>query len=389
MKISVASAMADIPATDWDICMRDAAMRAGDDADNPFMRHAFLHALEASGSARPSTGWQPLHVLVQDDAGTLVAAAPCYLKGHSQGEYVFDHGWADAYERAGGQYYPKLIVCVPFTPATGPRLLVRAGEGEDAARKALLAGLDALREQTGVSSLHVTFPTHEEWLRLGEAGYLLREDCQYHWQNENYQDFDAFLAALSSRKRKVIRRERKEALAAGITIDWLTGDSITEADWDDFFIFYQDTGSRKWGRPYLTRDFYRRIGQTMADRVLLVMARREGRAIAGAINFIGQETLYGRHWGAIEEHPFLHFEVCYYQAIEYAITHGLQRVEAGAQGEHKLARGYRPVLTKSAHAITDPGFREAIRDWLAHERQAVEESASELAEELPFRTSQA
>ena len=376
--VRVASAMADIDAAAWDAC-------AG--GDNPFVSHAFLNALEQSGSASAETGWLPLHLVVEGAGQSLLAAAPCYLKSHSQGEYVFDHGWADAFERAGGAYYPKLQVCAPFTPVTGPRLLARPGTHAPAARSALIKGLVALRRQTRASSVHVTFPLHDEWRLLGDNGFLLRRDQQFHWFNEGYASFDDFLGGLAARKRKAIRRERREALADGVTIVQLTGADITNDAWDAFFAFYQDTGSRKWGRPYLTRDFYRRIAASMADRVLLVMARRDGRYIAGAINFLGPDAIYGRHWGCIEDHPFLHFEVCYYQAIDYAISHGLARVEAGAQGEHKLARGYRPVATFSAHDIAHPGLKRAIAEFLEREGHYVDAAKAELESMLPFRHS--
>ncbi len=376
--VRVASAMADIDAAAWDAC-------AG--GDNPFVSHAFLNALEQSGSASAETGWLPLHLVVEGAGQSLLAAAPCYLKSHSQGEYVFDHGWADAFERAGGAYYPKLQVCAPFTPVTGPRLLARPGTHAAAARSALIKGLVALRRQTGASSVHVTFPLHDEWRLLGDNGFLLRRDQQFHWFNEGYASFDDFLGGLAARKRKAIRRERRDALADGVTIVQLTGADITADAWEAFFTFYQDTGSRKWGRPYLTRDFYRRIAASMADRVLLVMARRDGRYIAGAINFLGPDAIYGRHWGCIEDHPFLHFEVCYYQAIDYAISHGLARVEAGAQGEHKLARGYRPVATFSAHDIAHPGLKRAIAEFLEREGRYVDAAKAELESMLPFRHS--
>ena len=317
--------------------------------------------------------------------GEVVAAAPCYAKSHSQGEYVFDHGWADAYERAGGRYYPKLQVSVPFTPVTGPRLLVSPQADRDTARAALVAGLRALREKIGASSIHLTFLPKADWDALGEDGLLQRVDQQFHWLNEGYAGFDDFLAALPSRKRKTIRRERRDALGAGITVEILTGREITEAHWDAFFAFYMDTGSRKWGRPYLNRRFFSLVGERMPERLVLFLARRAGRYIAGAINFVGDTTLYGRNWGCIEDHPFLHFELCFYQAIDYAIAHGLARVEAGAQGEHKLARGYRPVATYSAHDIADPALRRAVAEYLTRERTYVAEAAAELSEALPFR----
>jgi len=358
--------------------------KSHEERHNPFITHAFLKALEDSKSVSPKAGWAPAHVLVHRD-GALVAAAPTYVKSHSLGEYVFDHAWADAYERAGGDYYPKLQVAVPFTPATGRRLLVRDDVDQDEARRTLVKGLRALRERLGASSVHVTFLPRDEWEALGNSGFLQRTDRQFHWVNEGYGGFDDFLGALASRKRKTIRRERRDALAPGIEIDWLTGSDIREAHWDAFFAFYQDTGSRKWGRPYLTRRFFSLVGEAMADRILLVMARRAGRYIAGALNFIGNDALYGRNWGAVEDHPFLHFEVCYYQAIDFAIARGLKRVEAGAQGEHKLARGYRPVLTYSAHDLADPALRRAVAAYLERERLYVTEEARALGDFTPFR----
>ena len=310
---------------------------------------------------------------------------PCYLKSHSQGEYVFDRGWADAYERAGGRYYPKLQASVPFTPATGPRLLIRGGVDRERIGSALAEGLMALCNATNASSVHVTFAPEREAKFLGEHGFLQRNDQQFHWHNDGYNTFDDFLATLNSRHRKAIKRERREALASGLTIHRLTGADITEDAWDAFFEFYMETGSRKWGRPYLTRSFFSLIGESMARDVLLVMAKRNGRWIAGAINFVGSDTLFGRNWGAVEHHPFLHFEVCYYQAIEFAIERGLKTVEAGAQGEHKLARGYLPQTTYSAHYIADPGLRRAIADYLKRERAYVAEVGRELTEAGPFR----
>jgi predicted N-acyltransferase len=401
LQVRVVGALSDVPAGDWDACAGQEAASHSAESDeainpsleldasgpvaNPFVSHAFLSALEQSQSAVARTGWAPQHVLVETAQGELLGAAPCYLKSHSRGEYVFDHGWADAYERAGGSYYPKLQVSVPFTPATGPRLLVRPGPQAHRTKEALAAGLLALCERRRASSVHVTFLPEADWNFLGEKGFLKRTDQQFHWQNAGYASFDDFLAALASRKRKAIRRERSEALEDGITIHPLTGRDLTEAAWDDFFGFYMDTGSRKWGRPYLTRAFFSMIGETMADRVLLVMARRNGRHIAGAINFIGKHTLYGRHWGASEHHPFLHFELCYYQAIEFAIAHKLKVVEAGAQGEHKLARGYVPVTTYSSHYVADPGLRRAIADYLKSERAYVDAAGRELEALAPFR----
>lgn len=374
-----------IAAADWDRCATSAeTLAAGDETFNPFVCHAFLSALEESGCVSRKTGWLPLHVTVER-GGRLVGAAPCYLKSHSQGEYVFDQGWADAFERAGGAYYPKLQVSVPFTPVTGPRFLIAPGEEPDAAASAIVAGLRALRAETEASSIHVTFMQEREWRQAGALGLLKRTDQQFHWINDGYAGFDDFLAALASRKRKAIKRERREALANDITIEHVTGSGLTEAHWDAFFGFYVDTGARKWGRPYLNRKFFRLIGERMPERILLVMARREGRLIAGAINFIGDVALYGRNWGCIEDHPFLHFEVCYHQAIEFAIARGLKRVEAGAQGEHKLARGYRPVAMHSAHDIADPNLRRAVAGYLERERGYVRAAIGEYEAMMPFR----
>jgi uncharacterized protein len=402
--LEAVSSISQIPAEDWNACANpnlatsslnglDTLASSGTTTDsctssastyNPFVSHEFFSALEASGSACARTGWGPRHLLARLD-GAIAGIVPCYLKSHSQGEYVFDRGWADAYERAGGRYYPKLQASVPFTPAAGPRLLIREGVDADRIGDALARGLMALCDATKASSAHVTFAREAESKFLASHGFLQRNDQQFHWHNQGYSGFEDFLAILNSRHRKAIRRERREALASGITIHALTGSDITEETWDAFFDFYMDTGSRKWGRPYLTRSFFSLIGQSMAEDVLLVMARRAGRWIAGAINFIGSDTLFGRNWGAIEHHPFLHFEVCYYQAIDFAIQRGLKTVEAGAQGEHKIARGYLPQTTYSAHYIADPDLRRAISDYLRHERAYVAEAARELTEAGPFR----
>jgi predicted N-acyltransferase len=370
---------------DWDACAAPEADGGGRPAV-PFVTHRFLLALEQSGSAAADAGWAPRHLVAAVEDRT-VGVMPLYLKGHSQGEYVFDHAWAHAWERAGGQYYPKLQSAVPFTPATGPRLLVRreAGLDPDTVRAALLQGAVKLTEQNGLSSLHVTFCTEHEWDLGGALGLLQRTDQQFHWCNHGYADFDAFLAALSSRKRKQIRRERARAVENGVTLHRLTGDALRPEHWDAFWQFYQDTGGRKWGRPYLTRSFFDLAHRTMRDDILLILARRDGRWIAGALNFIGRETLYGRYWGCIEDHDCLHFETCYYQAIEFAIETGLRWVEAGAQGAHKLARGYEPVTTRSMHWIPDPGFRRAVADYLQHERAAVDEETMALRGMMPFR----
>ncbi|MEQ1868286.1 MAG: GNAT family N-acetyltransferase [Micropepsaceae bacterium] len=348
---------------------------------NPFVSHTFLAALEDSGSAIARTGWQPAHIVVEH-AGQPIGAAPMYVKNHSYGEYVFDHGWAQAFERAGGEYYPKLQVTVPFTPATGPRLLTG---GNAVARELLARAMMATAQKLQVSSLHITFAPQEEAEALTPLGFLQRHDQQFHWRNEGYGCFDDFLGVLSSMKRKNLRRERSQALAAGIEVEWLTGSDLTEAHWDAFFAFYMDTGSRKWGTPYLTREFFSLAGESMPDRVLLIMAKRNGRYIAGALNFIGSDTLYGRNWGALEHHPFLHFELCYYQAIDYAIQKRLAVVEAGAQGAHKLARGYLPVRTHSAHWIAHPGLRDAVARYLNEERRAVGEEIEAMAEHAPFK----
>jgi predicted N-acyltransferase len=333
-KVRIAREIAKVDPRQWDTCANPPGIseeEAGGERFNPFISHAFLLALEQSGSVGGRSGWMPMHVLIEDQAGSLLAAAPTYAKSHSQGEYVFDHGWAQAYARAGGRYYPKLQVAVPFTPATGRRLLVapHAPPGTDAA---LIAGLRGLCKAAQASSIHVTFASRADRAALEEAGFSLRTGEQFHFANPGYSDFDAFLADLSSRKRKNIKRERKDALSDGVSVEWLTGAALQREHWDAFFAFYMDTGSRKWGSPYLTRKFFDCVGTTMPERILLVMAKRNGRYIAGAINFIGDDALYGRNWGAIEERPFLHFEVCYYQAIDFAIQRKLKRVEAGAQG---------------------------------------------------------
>jgi hypothetical protein len=377
-RFRVLSRLSDIAPGAWDSLANPRA-----EEFNPFVSHAFLAALEDSGSATPATGWVPQHLVIE--AGNGVAAAmPLYLKSHSYGEYVFDRGWAEAYSRAGGRYYPKLQCSVPFTPVTGRRVLTRPGSDAETLEQALLAGARELATRARASSLHITFPTEAEWHRLG-AGLLQRTDQQFVWENRGYASFDEFLAALSARKRKAIRREREGAREGGIAFEWVTGRDLTEAHWDAFFAFYMDTGSRKWGQPYLTRRFFSLVGELMAARTLLVLCTRAGRPIAGALNFIGGNTLYGRNWGTLEHHPFLHFEACYYQAIEYAITHGLKFVEAGAQGEHKLARGYLPRRTYSLHWIRDPAFAEAVARYLTEERRAVEAHIDLLSEAAPFK----
>jgi uncharacterized protein len=374
--VKIVSALSDIPAAAWDAC-------AG--SDNPFVSHAFLEALEASGSATTESGWLPQHLALEDESGTLLGAVPLYLKSHSYGEYIFDWGWASAYERAGGRYYPKLQCAVPFTPVTGPRLLLRP-DAPAAAADALVAAMVELARRHKVSSLHVTFPTEPEWQRLGDAGFLQRIGQQFHWQNEGYGSFDEFLEALNSRKRKQIRRERRDAMQGGIEIEMLTGGDIKGAHWDAFYRFYRSTSDRKWGEAYLTRRFFDLLGERMAERVLLVMAKKSGRYVAGALNLFGSETLFGRNWGCLGDFPFLHFEACYYRAIDFAIARGLKRVEAGAQGQHKIQRGYLPTPVYSAHWIRDPGFARAVADFVMRERRALENEMEQLEETLsPFR----
>lgn len=370
-----------VQAPAWDAC----ANPGGEVADNPFLSHAFLNALEESGSVSAQTGWAPHHILLEDKAGALMGAVPMYLKNHSYGEYVFDHSWAHAFERAGGEYYPKLQVSVPFTPATGRRLLVRPAENAAQSRAALAQAAIGIAKRSNISSLHFTFLTIDEWEMLGGAGFLLRTDQQFHWENHQYRDFADFLCSLAARKRKQINKERRLAVEHGVSIEILTGDALQERHWDAFFHFYMDTGRRKWGQPYLNRKFFSLIGERMPGRIALVMCSRAGRPIAGALNFIGGDTLFGRNWGAIEDHPYLHFEACYYQAIEFAISRGLKRVEAGAQGMHKLARGYLPVLTHSAHWITEPRFRLAVQQYLEQERRMVDQDARLLSGHSPFR----
>jgi uncharacterized protein len=369
--VRLENGVAGIDAASWDRC---------GGANNPFVGHAFLAALETSGSASAKAGWQPLPIIIKGADGSLAGAAPAYAKSHSQGEYVFDHSWADAYTRAGGRYYPKLQIAVPFSPVPGPRLLTN----DDDVAAALIRGAEAVVEKHNLSSAHATFIDARDCQRFEAAGWLLRAGTQFHWANDSYASFDDFLAALASRKRKAIRKERAAA-QEGLEIVHLSGSEISETHWDAFWYFYQDTGARKWGQPYLTRAFFTQIGETMRDTLLLILALRNGKPIAGALNFIGGDALYGRYWGCREDVPFLHFELCYYQAIDAAIARGLARVEAGAQGEHKLARGYVPITTWSAHYIADPGFRSAIADFLVRERNAVEREIAFLGEMGPFK----
>ncbi|WPZ21570.1 GNAT family N-acetyltransferase [Sulfitobacter faviae] len=382
IEITVVPELAQIGQEDWDACACPEAEDGGRPRD-PFTTYRFLSALEQSGSVGPGTGWQPQY-LVARIAGQVIAVAPMYAKSHSQGEYIFDHNWAHAYERAGGRYYPKLQIAVPHTPATGRRFLVRPGF-EEAGTAALVQGAVQLTDNNALSSLHVTFCTEGEVARAEELGLMSRKSQQFHWHNRDYADFDGFLASLSSRKRKNIRKERAQAQDFGGTIHTFTGDQIEPEHWDAFWQFYQDTGARKWSSPYLTRDFFDHAQKSLRDDIALVLAERDGRWVAGALNFIGRETLFGRYWGCTEHHPFLHFELCYYRAMDFAIAHGLARVEAGAQGEHKLARGYLPSPTWSLHWMRDPGFAAAVGEYLQAERDAVDEEISVLTDYGPFK----
>jgi predicted N-acyltransferase len=377
--IEIVGKIGDVPASSWDRVANPQGR-----AFDPFVSHAFLKALEDAGTVGPRTGWSAQHLLLRQ-SDTITGAMPCYLKSHSRGEYIFDYGWAEAYERAGGHYYPKLQSAVPFTPVPGRRFLVEPGPNAEEREHLLAAGAIEVAKRHEVSSLHVTFLSEGEWTRLGALGMLQRTDKQFHWHNEGYRTFEDFIATLASRKRKTVRKEREQALSAGLTVEWVTGSDLTEAHWDAFFRFYMDTGSRKWGSPYLNRKFFSLLGTAMPGRCLLILARRAGRYVAGALNLIGGDCLYGRYWGMVEHHPCLHFEVCYYQAIEFAITHGLARVEAGAQGEHKLARGYMPVPTYSLHWIRDAGFRRAVQRYLEQEREDVSKQRRMLAAYGPYK----
>ncbi len=379
-EVSVHRRISEIGRGAWDLCAS-----ASDYADNPFISFDFLDALEEAECAVERTGWGPAHILLKDETGEPAAVMPLYIKSHSRGEYVFDHAWAEAYQRAGGRYYPKLQSCAPFSPVTGPRLLVRPGVNREAAQKLLIGGALTLCERLGASGVNITFPTQAEWRLLGDEGLLQRQDQQFHWFNDGYADFEAFLAALSSNRRKTIRRERRDALAA-VEVVALTGAELTEDHWDAFYGFYTDTGERKWGQPYLNRRFFSMLGERMADKVLLLLARKDGRWVAGALNLIGGDCLYGRHWGCSEDIAFLHFELCYYQAIEHAIRLRLPRVEAGAQGQHKIARGYLPAPVYSAHYIADPALRTPVARYLEQELEAVRQEMDLLAEEYsPFK----
>jgi hypothetical protein len=372
--MSLHAAIKDIDPADWDAC-------AGD--NNPFVSHAFLSVVEDSGSATSRTGWLPQHAVLRDASGTVVAVAPMYAKSHSYGEYVFDHGWANALERVGERYYPKLQVAVPFSPVPGPRLLRRPGTGVPIG--VLANALEQACEANDVSSVHVTFCEEDEWHALGQAGWLRRMGMQFHWENQEYADFEDFLGALSSRKRKVLRRERRDANAAGLTFHALSGADIKERHWDAFFRFYHATVDRKWGSAYLTRKFFSLLGERLGDRVVLMYAEKDGKPVAGALNLAGSEALFGRNWGCVGDWPFLHFELCYYRAIDWAIAHGLKRVEAGAQGRHKIQRGYLPKPTYSAHYIAHAGLRRAVANFVAEERAGIEHDMKRLAEESPFR----
>jgi hypothetical protein len=374
-----------IPATQWDACASGDSEGGAGAPENPFVSHAFLNALERSGSVGRKTGWLPQHLVIEDGCGMVLAAAPLYVKSHSQGEYVFDHGWADAYTRAGGRYYPKLQVAAPFTPVPGPRLLVRAGTHATEARAALISALISAVENSGMSSLHVTFASRGESDLLEQVGFLTRIGVQYHWANQGYGSFDEFLAALNSRKRKAIRKERAAVAEYDLAVRAFEGAELTARHWDAFFAFYMDTGGRKWGRPYLNRDFFARIAESLRDRIVLMTAEKDGQLVAGALNLKGPQALYGRNWGCLADYRFLHFELCYYRAIDYAIAHKLPRVEAGAQGEHKIQRGYLPTETYSSHWIADPRLRAAIFDFLDQERSYIAQEKAALDELSPYR----
>ena len=382
LRVSILESINNIDSLTWDSCVPDK---------HPFVSHAFLSALEESGSATTQTGWLAQHVVLEDNNRNTLGIVPMYLKNHSQGEYVFDHGWAEAFEHAGGQYYPKMQISVPFTPATGPRLLLNQKIDQNSKQSQILTKqlLDAciLRcKETGVSSLHVTFPNKHQASFLENKGLLTRSGIQFHWENKGYSDFNEFLESLTSRKRKQIRRERREALSSGIKIIQLSGNDIEEKHWDAFFKFYQETGNRKWGIPYLTREFFSLIGQKICDQIVLMLVEKDSRLIAGALNLKSDNVLYGRNWGSIEYHKFLHFEVCYYKAIDYAIRHQIKYVEAGAQGEHKLIRGYLPTLTYSAHWIANPSFHDAIKSYLEKETPLIKHAISDLTTHAPFKT---
>jgi predicted N-acyltransferase len=373
--VNVHAAIADIPAAVWDACAGDG---------NPTISHAFLNALEESGSTTARTGWTPQHLSITSLGAAVVGLVPLYAKTHSYGEYVFDYGWADAFERAGGRYYPKLLSAVPFTPVPGPRVMLHPGAPPET-RLHLIAAMTEVAKRRRISSLHINFPEQTDMEALSEAGFLHRLGQQFHWTNDGYRDFDDFLAALNSRKRKAVKKERREALAPGLEIEVLTGADLKPRHWDAFYEFYLATSDRKWGSAYLNRRFFALIGERMPEKIVLVMARCGANYVAGAFNLLGKETIYGRNWGSYGDYKFLHFECCYYQAIEFAITHKLKRVEAGAQGLHKIQRGYLPTPTYSAHWIPDPAFRRAVGQFLARERHMLERKIEGLAEFSPFR----
>jgi uncharacterized protein len=386
IKVRVEQRVSAISADAWNACARASDAEASPEQGfNPFVSYEFLNALEESGCVTAETGWLPQHLVVEDKSGNIAGCMPCYLKGHSQGEYVFDHAWADALERGGVSYYPKLQVSVPFSPVNGPRFLIGPDHDIARSRKTIVDALLQLNEHFDSSSIHLTFLPKDQWDFLGKQGFLQRTDQQFHWFNKGYEAFDDFLGDLSSRKRKNIRREREKAAASGCTFEWLTGNDIKEHHWDAFYQFYLDTGARKWGRPYLNRTFFSLLGERLKQSVLLIMVKRDGDYIAGALNLFGGGTLYGRHWGCVEDLPFLHFETCYYQAIEYAIANKFNRVEAGAQGPHKLARGYLPVTTYSAHYIAHEGLRNAVAQYLRGEREHLEIETRYLGQHSPFR----
>ena len=378
--IKVVSRISKLDPAEWDEC---AGSNLPD--GNPSICYAFLHALEESQSVRAETGWQPQHLVVEDASGKLIGAVPMYLKSHSMGEYVFDYGWANAYERAGGQYYPKLQASIPFTPVTGPRLLVRPSIGSHTTKAALVTAMIEWTTRNDLSSLHVTFPSKTDSDYLEEADFMIRHAHQYHWHNRSYKNFDDFLASLNSRKRKMIRKERRKVTEANIKIKCLSGDKLTSAAWDAFYQFYTDTYDRKWGYPYLTRQFFEIVSHSMPEQIVLIMAYTEDIPIAGALNLKGGNSLFGRNWGCVADYKFLHFETCYYSAIEYAINHGLARVEAGTQGSHKLQRGYEPVQTRSAHWIPNPSFRQAVAQFLEQERAEESREMVYLENETPYR----
>ena len=374
--IKVINSIDQVDAVEWNAC-------AG--SENPFVSHAFLNALEQSGAVHAESGWAPHHLIMVDQTNRLYGAAPLYLKSHSQGEYVFDHGWADAYERAGGRYYPKLISAVPFTPVTGPRLLVRPDAMTSEVEASLCAGMIELAERYKISSIHVTFLPESQRSSLEGADFFVRHSHQYHWMNRDYKNFDDFLASLTSRRRKTIRKERERIASAGITFEAHTGAALTSRHWDTFYEFYSDTYDRKWGFPYLNREFFEYVNDTMAEHIVLITAYEDGQTIAGAFNLLGSNAIYGRNWGCSHRYKFLHFEACYYQAIDFAIAHGLDRVEAGTQGPHKIQRGYEPVQTYSAHWIRDPGFRNAVENFLQREKEMESDEMGYLREHTPFR----